>query len=66
MAPYLTLSNTAAGGPASVDAAKPAVHPAMEDAFREWYSRNSYSLEDGGCGDVESLFIALCASAQKD
>jgi hypothetical protein len=38
---------------------------AMENAFREWWSRNAYALEDGGCGDVEALYLALSNAASQ-
>ena len=43
----------------------PAVPPAMEDAFRDWWSRNAYALEDGGCGDVVELLRVLEAARPK-
>ena len=61
---YLTLRDFARGD-SSGHASCPALPVAMEDAFREWWSRNAYALEDGGCGDVASLFAALCAASQK-
>ncbi len=47
----------------SSDMERSANPPAMEDAFRQWWSRNSYILEDGGCGDVLALFEALKAAS---
>jgi hypothetical protein len=41
---------------------------ALDAAFGEWWSRNSYALEDGGAGDIYGLLsslIAACAKARR-
>ena len=35
---------------------------ALESAFRVWWGRNSYALEDGGSGDLIGLVEALNAA----
>jgi hypothetical protein len=38
--------------------------PAMEDFVYLWLSRNWYSIEDGGCGDVQALFAGIAIAAK--
>jgi hypothetical protein len=41
------------------------IPPEMEGAFRMWWSKNSYALDDGGCGDLFALVEALEAALPK-
>ncbi len=38
------------------------VNEALERAFRLWWGRNSYALEDGGSGDLLDLLEVLNAA----
>jgi hypothetical protein len=60
---YLCLADFPAGDLPDFDRAPLA--EALEETFRDWWSRNSFALDDGGCGDVLALFTALCATAKK-
>jgi hypothetical protein len=62
----LSVATIAASLPGSPNELKSAsIPPAMEQAFREWWSQNAYALEDGGCGDVVALCAALNAALPK-
>jgi hypothetical protein len=63
---YLSMASleTAAAAGASLFSRRRA-SPEMEKAFCRWLAENAYALEDGGSGDVLSLFEALYATSQK-
>ena len=51
-------------GEVSAGPIEPDPHFAMREAFRDWWGENADALEDGGTGDIQSLFAALCAVSQ--